>query len=270
MSKAIQINDQRLIKIERLLTTGDVAHLDTDERVDFINRLCKLIGVSPLLQPFDFIKAQGKTVPYANKNLAAWLRHTHKISIKITSRERVDGLYVITAQAKTAAGKEDESIGAINIKGLAGQDLANALMKAETKAKRRVTLSITGLGMLDEVEANEMAEREVKHAAEQKVEQVEQKLAAPTVEESPEDRGYVIKSGRNKGKPLSDCKEKALRDWLKIYDQKKQMNLETHPDLDEDAFYIRAHLDGLTLEKESGGSSVNQPDPKETADDLNP
>ena len=30
--------------------------------------------------------------------------------------------------------------------------LANAIMKAETKAKRRVTLSICGLGMLDETE----------------------------------------------------------------------------------------------------------------------
>jgi hypothetical protein len=30
--------------------------------------------------------------------------------------------------------------------------LANALMKAETKAKRRVTLSIAGLGWLDETE----------------------------------------------------------------------------------------------------------------------
>jgi hypothetical protein len=32
--------------------------------------------------------------------------------------------------------------------------LANALMKAETKSKRRVTLSICGLGFLDETEAD--------------------------------------------------------------------------------------------------------------------
>jgi hypothetical protein len=35
---------------------------------------------------------------------------------------------------------------------LKGDALANALMKAETKAKRRVTLSIAGLGWLDETE----------------------------------------------------------------------------------------------------------------------
>ena len=32
---------------------------------------------------------------------------------------------------------------------LNGEDLANAMMKCETKAKRRVTLSICGPGMLD-------------------------------------------------------------------------------------------------------------------------
>ena len=44
------------------------------------------------------------------------------------------------------------SIGAVSIKGLQGENLANALMKAETKAKRRVTLSLAGLGWLDETE----------------------------------------------------------------------------------------------------------------------
>jgi hypothetical protein len=38
--------------------------------------------------------------------------------------------------------------------GLKGDALANALMKAETKSKRRVTLSICGLGMLDETEVD--------------------------------------------------------------------------------------------------------------------
>ncbi|EOV0478051.1 hypothetical protein ACOIM4_001927, partial [Campylobacter coli] len=42
--------------------------------------------------------------------------------------------------------------GALNIKNLGGDNLANAIMKAITKAKRRVTLSICGLGMLDESE----------------------------------------------------------------------------------------------------------------------
>ena len=38
-----------------------------------------------------------------------------------------------------------------------GENRANAMMKAETKAKRRVTLSVCGLGMLDETEAEPLA-----------------------------------------------------------------------------------------------------------------
>ncbi|MGE5594790.1 MAG: hypothetical protein ACM3S1_01995 [Hyphomicrobiales bacterium] len=49
-------------------------------------------------------------------------------------------------------GRTDESVGAVSVKGLQGENLANALMKAETKATRRVTLSVAGLGWLDETE----------------------------------------------------------------------------------------------------------------------
>ena len=44
-------------------------------------------------------------------------------------------------------------MGVVSIAGLKGEALANAMMKAETKAKRRATLSICGLGWMDEVEA---------------------------------------------------------------------------------------------------------------------
>jgi hypothetical protein len=52
----------------------------------------------------------------------------------------------------------DSSIGAVSVDGLKGDDLANAMMKAETKSKRRVTLSICGLGMLDETEIETIKE----------------------------------------------------------------------------------------------------------------
>jgi len=42
----------------------------------------------------------------------------------------------------------------VNIENLKGEARSNAMMKAETKAKRRVTLSICGLGMLDESETD--------------------------------------------------------------------------------------------------------------------
>jgi hypothetical protein len=81
------------------------------------------------------------------------LRSIRGISIVITNRTTVNEVYIVTAQA-TLGGRTDESTGAVSIKGLSGELLANAMMKAETKAKRRVTLSIAGLGMLDETEVD--------------------------------------------------------------------------------------------------------------------
>jgi hypothetical protein len=48
----------------------------------------------------------------------------------------------------------------VNISGLKGDNYANALMKCVTKAKRRVTLSIVGLGMLDESELDTIKNKE--------------------------------------------------------------------------------------------------------------
>jgi hypothetical protein len=82
----------------------------------------------------------------------------HKVSITIVSRERLDDIYVVTARATTPDGRTDEATGAVSIAGLQGEQLANAIMKAETKAKRRVTLSIVGLGIFDETELDDVPE----------------------------------------------------------------------------------------------------------------
>jgi len=65
----------------------------------------------------------------------------------------------VTAQATLPNGRSDESTGAVPIARLQGENLANALMKAETKAKRRVTLSICGLSVLDESELDGVREQ---------------------------------------------------------------------------------------------------------------
>jgi hypothetical protein len=74
------------------------------------------------------------------------------VAIVIVTREKLEDVYVVTARATLPTGRTDESVGAVTIAGLKGEALANAYMKCETKAKRRVTLSIVGLGMLDETE----------------------------------------------------------------------------------------------------------------------
>jgi len=69
----------------------------------------------------------------------------------ITDRSTVEGVYVVTARVE-GDGRSTEDVGCVSIGGLKGDALANALMKATTKAKRRAVLSHCGLGMLDEAE----------------------------------------------------------------------------------------------------------------------
>lgn len=139
--------------LQAALMQGDLSQLSTEQKVMYYHKVCESVGLNPLTKPFDFMKGQGgKEVLYANKNATEQLRDIKGISINIVAREKVDSLYIVTARATMGNGRTDESIAAVDLGSLKGEALANACMKAETKAKRRVTLSIVGLGMLDETE----------------------------------------------------------------------------------------------------------------------
>lgn len=144
--------DNKAVKLERVLIEGDLGKLSAEERVSYYNMVCESLGLNPYSRPFDYLRLNGREVLYAKKDATDQLRKVHAVSVKIVSREKVDDVFVVTAQATMPDGRADESVGAVTVGNLRGDALANALMKAETKAKRRVTLSICGLGILDETE----------------------------------------------------------------------------------------------------------------------
>jgi hypothetical protein len=143
--------------LSKVLLDGNLAQLSPAQKVDYMRSVCESLGLNPLTKPFEFISLNGKLVMYAKRDCTEQLRKIHGVSVSILSREVTESVYVVTARAQDKAGRHDESIGAVSITGLTGEAKANALMKAETKAKRRVTLSICGLGMLDETEAEPVA-----------------------------------------------------------------------------------------------------------------
>lgn len=145
--------------VHSLVTKGDVSLLNAQQRAEYYIQLCERVGLDPATQPFLFIRLNGKEVPYATKGAGDQLRRKHLISVTITAREKMDDVYYVTARAVMPDGRTDESQGAVSIAGLKGENLANAVMKAETKAKRRVTLSIVGLGMLDESELDTIQDK---------------------------------------------------------------------------------------------------------------
>lgn len=139
--------------IERVIVAGDLSVLTPEQRLAYYLKVCETLGLNPATRPFEYLRLSGRLVLYARRDATDQLRKLHGVSIEIVSRERVDDVYVVTARATTRDGRYDTAIGAVSVAGLKGEAFANALMKAETKAKRRVTLSICGLGMLDETEA---------------------------------------------------------------------------------------------------------------------
>lgn len=148
--------EERMAVLEKVVVEGDLSRLSPAERVIYYRNVCESLGLNPLTRPFDYIVLNGRLTLYARKDATDQLRRIHGVSVRIVSREFVEnlGLYVVVARATTADGREDEAIGAVNVRGLSGDALANAIMKAETKAKRRVTLSIVGLGWTDESEVD--------------------------------------------------------------------------------------------------------------------
>jgi hypothetical protein len=141
--------------LEQVVIAGDLARLTPAQRVAYYRSVCDSLGLNPLTKPFDYLHLNGRLVLYATRTATDQLRASRGISVQIVSREMLEGagLYVVTARATSRDGRTDEAVGAVSIAGLRGEALANALMKAETKAKRRATLSLVGLGWLDESEA---------------------------------------------------------------------------------------------------------------------
>jgi hypothetical protein len=150
----IQLDDA----IEQVLVAGDLSKLSPSQRVAYYHATCKSLGLNPLTKPFDYITLSGKLTFYAKRDCTDQLRRIHGVSVSFTSRERVDDVYVVTARATMPGGRSDESTGVVALGNARGENLANAMMKAETKAKRRVTLSIVGLGILDESEIDSVSD----------------------------------------------------------------------------------------------------------------
>ena len=141
-----------LDEIEQVVINGDLSRLQPPQRLAYYKSVCDSLGLNPLTKPFDYITLNGKLTLYAKRDATDQLRKIHSVSITGLERELIDEIYTVIAHAQDKNGRTDTAIGAVSVAGLKGDAKANALMKAETKAKRRVTLSIVGLGWLDETE----------------------------------------------------------------------------------------------------------------------
>ena len=146
------VGDDAAEIMERVIAAGDLARLSPGDRVAYYAATCRSLGLNPLTKPFDYITLSGRMVLYATKGAADQLRAQRGISVRVVGQATEDDVLVVTVEGSDEAGRIDSEIGAVSVAGLRGEALANARMKALTKAKRRLTLSMCGLGMSDESE----------------------------------------------------------------------------------------------------------------------
>lgn len=140
--------------VESLVMKGDISALSPEHRVRYYVQTCEGLGLNPHSQPFAFLRLNGKEILYATRGATDQLAAMHRID-----REIIDGPKIIDIAGQKVAycvakgthpnGRTETATATLVV-----TDPANLYMKLETKAKRRVTLSILGLGMLDETEVD--------------------------------------------------------------------------------------------------------------------
>jgi len=153
---AAVLTTEHIDTITNLVLAGDLSKMNNQARVGYYVQLCQSLSLNPHTQPFQILKFQGKEIMYATKSCTEQLRKLWGVSVtKLEPRQEGD-VYIVVAYVIDSTGRTDAGTGAVPVTNLKGEALANAFMKAETKAKRRATLSICGLGMLDESELDTM------------------------------------------------------------------------------------------------------------------
>jgi hypothetical protein len=146
------VKESPMAVLNQVIMKGDLSKLTEDEKMYYYKQVCDSLKLNALTRPFDYLTLNGKLTLYARKDCTEQLRRINAISIRVISKEVIDDAFVVTVEASTPDGRVDSDMGATTIVGLKGDAKINAMLKAITKAKRRVTLSISGLGLPDESE----------------------------------------------------------------------------------------------------------------------
>ena len=149
MNAVIQHEDAKIM--EGVLLGGDLSQLTSAQRVTYYQRVCESMGLNPLTKPFSYIQLNGKLTLYALKDAADQLRKLHGVSIDDVDIVESETQFTVKVKGHDKTGRSDVEVGVVSKKDMQGKQ-ENVQMKAVTKAKRRLTLSICGLGMLDETE----------------------------------------------------------------------------------------------------------------------
>jgi len=152
MNQIVTTNGLDPAIIESLVIGGDLSGLNNAQRVAYYKYRCEQVGLDPSAKPFDVLKLNGKILLYANAGCTQQLCQSRGLSVAITKREVIEGIYCVEARVTDKEGRFTENMGTVPLDGLKGEVRSNAMLKCTTKAIRRTVLAHCGLGVMDETE----------------------------------------------------------------------------------------------------------------------
>ena len=140
--------------LESLVLRGDIAGLSPAQKVQHYLGMCRILGLDPATQPLAYLKLSGKEVLYVTRGATDRLAAMHGLNREIIDGPRVmdlagTKLVYAVCRATLPGGRYETATATVPL-----TDPVNVLMKCETKCKRRATLAILGLGLLDETETD--------------------------------------------------------------------------------------------------------------------
>ena len=158
----IEISDEMAGMLARMeAQKSDPRAMTAEERAGYVATLCRALRLNPLTRPAQFINLSGKEVLYLTRTATDQLAAMHSLNRKTVDGPRVVDICgtkvgVCTVEVSLPSGRSETATAT-----LPAADFVNLYMKLETKAKRRGTLSILGLGVLgeDEIETIPGAQR---------------------------------------------------------------------------------------------------------------
>lgn len=147
LAVATERNTARVV--ESLVLRGDISALTPEEKAAYYTQRCLSLGLDPASKPFAILRLNGKEILYAEKGAADQLAKLHKVNRKVTRGPEVIDIagkkqVLVIVEASMPDGRVEMDLATVPL-----ADPDNVFMKVISKAKRRATLSILGLGMLD-------------------------------------------------------------------------------------------------------------------------
>lgn len=133
--------------------------LDEQQKQEYYLAACKHFNLPPDMNLLAFIwldngEGQRHLALYAKKGATDLIREHEKITTESLTMQSGANFVSFIARGVNGGGRAEMAVGSAFTEGLKGRALEAAVMTAQTRATRRMTLQFLGGGLLDESEVN--------------------------------------------------------------------------------------------------------------------